>query len=292
MTAPEKDAADALIAAALREDFGERGDVTTATFVPPEARGRARMFAKQPDIALSGVEIAARVFQAVDPDLTVRILRSDGESPAPGETVLEVEGRLAPILSAERTALNFAQHLSGVSTLTRRFVDAVSGTRCQILDTRKTTPGWRLLEKAAVRHGGGTNHRRGLDDAVMVKDNHLLAEQRLPALQAGIEAVRARYPGIKVELEVDTLEQLDAFLRLDGVDVILLDNFELAGLREAVRRRDTITPSILLEASGGVTLATVRAIAETGVDFISSGALTHSAPSVDLSLEIIGSIPT
>lgn len=286
MTTPLKDAADPLITAALREDLGDRGDVTTAAFVPADALGKARMFGKSPGIVLSGIAIAAEVFRRVDPSLEVRLLCQDGDSPEPGQTIIEVSGRLAPILTAERTALNFAQHLSGVATLTRRFVEAVRGTNCRILDTRKTTPGWRLLEKAAVAHGGGTNHRHGLYDAVMVKDNHLVAEHRLPALREGIARVRESFPGIKVELEVDTLEQLAAFLALPGVDVILLDNMSLEQLREAVRRRNAANPAVLLEASGGVTLETVRGIAETGVDFISAGALTHSAPSVDLSLEI------
>lgn len=291
MNVPEKDAADALVEAALREDLGDRGDVTTLCFVPPNALGHARMFAKEPGIVLSGLEIAQLVFNRVDPSLQVRLTAKDGDSPVPGASILEVEGRLAPILTAERTALNFVQHLSGVASLTRRFVQAVQGTSCQILDTRKTTPGWRLLEKAAVAHGGGTNHRRGLHDAVMVKDNHLVAEHRIPALRQGIERVRTTYPGMIIELEVDTLEQLDAFLTLPGVDVILLDNMSLDHLREAVRRRNAVNPSIRLEASGGVTLGTVRGIAETGVDFVSVGALTHSAPSVDVSLEISATGP-
>lgn len=292
MNSPEKDAADALIKAALLEDLGDRGDVTTRHFVPPDALGRARLFAKQPDTVLSGLEIARRVFERVDPSLRVHLSAADGDSPSPGATVLEVGGRLASILTAERTALNFVQHLSGVATLTRRFVHAVQGTSCRILDTRKTTPGWRLLEKAAVAHGGGTNHRHGLYDGVMVKDNHLVAEHRLPALRAGIDRVRSAHPGMKIELEVDTLEQLDAFLTLDGVDVILLDNMSLEQLREAVRRRNATKPSVQLEASGGVRLDTVRGIAETGVDFVSVGALTHSAPAVDVSLEIRSEDPS
>ncbi|MBU6301468.1 MAG: carboxylating nicotinate-nucleotide diphosphorylase [Verrucomicrobia bacterium] len=292
MNSPEKDAADALIKAALLEDLGDRGDVTTRHFVPPDALGRARLFAKQPDTVLSGLEIARRVFERVDPSLRVHLSAADGDSPSPGATVLEVGGRLASILTAERTALNFVQHLSGVATLTRRFVHAVQGTSCRILDTRKTTPGWRLLEKAAVAHGGGTNHRNGLYDGVMVKDNHLVAEHRLPALRAGIDRVRSAHPGMKIELEVDTLEQLDAFLTLDGVDVILLDNMSLEQLREAVRRRNATKPSVQLEASGGVRLDTVRGIAETGVDFVSVGALTHSAPAVDVSLEIRSEDPS
>jgi nicotinate-nucleotide pyrophosphorylase (carboxylating) len=292
MNLPEKDAADALITAALLEDLGDRGDVTTRHFVPPDALGRARLFAKQPETVLSGLEIARRVFERVDPSLRVHLSAADGDSPSPGATVLEVGGRLASILTAERTALNFVQHLSGVATLTRRFVHAVQGTSCRILDTRKTTPGWRLLEKAAVAHGGGTNHRHGLYDGVMVKDNHLVAEHRLPALRAGIDRVRSAHPGMKIELEVDTLEQLDAFLTLDGVDVILLDNMSLEQLREAVRRRNATKPSVQLEASGGVRLDTVRGIAETGVDFVSVGALTHSAPAVDVSLEIRSEDPS
>lgn len=292
MNSPEKDAADALITAALLEDLGDRGDVTTRHFVPPDALGRARLFAKQPETVLSGLEIARRVFERVDPSLRVHLSAADGDSPSPGATVLEVGGRLASILTAERTALNFVQHLSGVATLTRRFVHAVQGTSCRILDTRKTTPGWRLLEKAAVAHGGGTNHRHGLYDGVMVKDNHLVAEHRLPALRAGIDRVRSAHPGMKIELEVDTLEQLDAFLTLDGVDVILLDNMSLEQLREAVRRRNATKPSVQLEASGGVRLDTVRGIAETGVDFVSVGALTHSAPAVDVSLEIRSEDPS
>lgn len=292
MNSPEKDAADALIKAALLEDLGDRGDVTTRHFVPPDALGRARLFAKQPDTVLSGLEIARRVFERVDPSLRVHLSAADGDSPSPGATVLEVGGRLASILTAERTALNFVQHLSGVATLTRLFVHAVQGTSCRILDTRKTTPGWRLLEKAAVAHGGGTNHRHGLYDGVMVKDNHLVAEHRLPALRAGIDRVRSAHPGMKIELEVDTLEQLDAFLTLDGVDVILLDNMSLEQLREAVQRRNATKPSVQLEASGGVRLDTVRGIAETGVDFVSVGALTHSAPAVDVSLEIRSEDPS
>jgi len=283
---PPQDSLNTLIAAALREDLGDRGDITTAHFVPPEARGEARLFAKSPGTVLSGVEAARRVFLAVDDSLRVSVQHPDGATPAPGETVATVAGSLASILTAERTALNFVQHLSGVASLTRRYVDAVAGTGCRILDTRKTTPGWRALEKAAVAHGGGTNHREGLFDAVMVKDNHLLAEHRLTALQEGIRRVRATHPDIRVEVEADTVAQAESFLGLDGVDVILLDNMVPDQLREAVRLRNALAPRILLEASGGVTLATVRGIAETGVDFVSVGALTHSAPAVDVSLEI------
>jgi nicotinate-nucleotide pyrophosphorylase (carboxylating) len=196
---------------------------------------------------------------------------------------MAVHGRAASLLTAERTALNFLQRLSGVATLTGRFVDAVNGTSAKILDTRKTTPGMRLFEKAAVVSGGATNHRFGLHDMVMVKDNHLAASSSLEELQSAISRVKAERPGIRVELEADTLEQVRRFVTLRGVDVILLDNMTLAELREAVSLK---RPGMALEASGGVNLETVRQIAETGVDFVSVGEMTHSARAVDLSLEV------
>ena len=201
----------------------------------------------------------------------------------PGEIAMVVRGRAAPLLTAERTALNFLQRLSGVATLTGRFVDAVGGTSAKILDTRKTTPGMRLFEKAAVVSGGGANHRLGLHDMVMVKDNHLAANSSLEDLQDAISRVKAARHGIRVELEADTVEQVRKFVSLHGVDVILLDNMTLAELREAVALK---RPGIAFEASGGVNLETVRQIAETGVDFISVGEMTHSARAVDLSLEV------
>ncbi len=194
---------------------------------------------------------------------------------------MEIRGRAASVLTAERTALNFLQRLSGVATLTRQYVEAVRGTSARILDTRKTTPGWRALEKAAVAAGGGTNHRVGLYDMALVKDNHLAAGTDL---QKAIDRLRAERPGVRVELEADTLDQVRGFLKLKGVDVILLDNMSLAELREAVSLRQG---GLVFEASGGVNLETVRGIAETGVDFISVGAITHSARAVDLSLEIV-----
>jgi nicotinate-nucleotide pyrophosphorylase (carboxylating) len=200
--------------------------------------------------------------------------------------VLRVEGSARSILTAERTALNFLQRLSGVATLTRRYVDAIAGTGAAILDTRKTTPGYRMLEKAAVVHGGGTNHRIGLFDRAMVKDNHLVAESRLPGLQASIAELKADRPEVEVELEADRLEQVEAFFGLEGVDYLLLDNMSLEDLRAAVAMRNGRTIP-RLEASGGVNLERVRGIAETGVDFISVGALTHSAPSLDLGLDFV-----
>jgi nicotinate-nucleotide pyrophosphorylase (carboxylating) len=272
------------IAIALIEDIGP-GDLTSACFVPAGLRASARIFAKEPATA-AGVETAAEVFQRVDPSIAVRIITPSGESLTPGQTVLEISGPVRPILTAERVALNFLQRLSAVATLTRRFVDAIAGTSAVILDTRKTTPGLRILEKAAVRAGGGQNHRFGLFDMVMVKDNHLAADPAAYAatLRDQVAQFRHDHPGIRVEVEADTLDQVSAFLPIPGIDVILLDNMTLDQLREAVRLRGTT--AVKLEASGGVTLATVRDIALTGVDFISSGALTHSAGSIDFSLEL------
>lgn len=269
------------IAIALAEDLGE-GDLTAAFFVQNRP-GSARLFAKEAAVA-AGVETAAEVFRRVAPSARVEVLQPDGSRLAPGDPVLRVEGPLPSLLSAERVALNFLQHLSGIATLTRRFVDAVAGTRARILDTRKTLPGLRMLEKAAVRAGGGTNHRMGLYDMVMVKDNHLAADTSLEHLQTAISKFKQAHPGVRVEIEADTLAQVEAFLSLTGVDVILLDNMSLADLRTAVALSAGRIP---LEASGGVTLETVASIAATGVDFISAGALTHSARAIDFSMELL-----
>ena len=269
------------IALALAEDIGS-GDLSAQYFVENRP-GRARLFAKETAVA-AGVETAAEVFRRVSADITVRVVRPSGCALQVEDSVLEVDGPLPSLLTAERVALNFLQHLSGIATLTRRFVDAVAGTKARILDTRKTVPGLRLLEKAAVLSGGGTNHRMGLYDMVMVKDNHLAAGTTLAALQASIRRVRAEHPGTRVELEADRLEQVEGFLLLEGVDVILLDNMSLAELRSAV----ALTGGrVTLEASGGVSLETVAAIAATGVDFISVGALTHSARAIDFSMELL-----
>ena len=274
---PEPD----IITLALAEDIGA-GDVTTRWFTPRERTAGARIIAKQKGV-LAGVNVAAEVFARVDSSLRVKVLRCDGDALLAGDPVLAVSGCAASILTAERTALNFIQRLSGVATMARRYADAVAGTGAVILDTRKTTPGMRLLEKAAVAAAGATNHRVGLYDMVMVKDNHLAAGSTVCDLQAAIVRAKASDPTLRIEIEADTLDQAKAFFELSGVDVVLLDNMTNDSLREAVRLRP---PGIRLEASGGVTLETVRAIAETGVDFISVGALTHSAPSVDFSLEL------
>jgi nicotinate-nucleotide pyrophosphorylase (carboxylating) len=273
------------IAVALAEDLGN-GDVTAAFFVEKRP-GKARLFAKEKAIA-AGVETAADVFCRVDPNTKTSIIRPSGSRLETGDTVLEIEGSLPSLLSAERVALNFLQHLSGIATLTARFVAAVSGTKARILDTRKTVPGLRLLEKAAVLSGGGTNHRMGLYDMAMVKDNHLAAETTPQQLQGAIDRLRSERPGVRVELEADTLAQVAQFLELRGVDVILLDNMPPETMRTAVDMTAKRSPHVLLEASGGVSLETVAAIAHTGVDFISVGALTHSARAIDFSMELLG----
>lgn len=270
------------VALALAEDIGT-GDITCEFFVADGHRSTAKIFTKQDGAIAAGVEVGAEVFLLVDHSLDVKIARPSGSPLANGDTVLEITGSTRSILTAERTALNFIQQLSGVATLTRKFVDAVKPHRARILDTRKTTPGLRALEKSAVSSGGGTNHRFGLYDMAMVKENHV-ASTSLTQLASNIRAFRERHPKHRVELEAQSLQQVRDFLAMDGIDVIMLDNLSVEEMREAVRLRGS--RSVYLEASGGVTLATVNAIAATGVDFISVGALTHSAPAIDFSLDI------
>jgi nicotinate-nucleotide pyrophosphorylase (carboxylating) len=272
-----------LIDLALAEDVGP-GDVTSAYFVPEDRLARGLIVAKE-DGVVAGVEVAAEVFRRVDEKLRLNLLLEDGSHVTSQACVMEVRGKARSLLTAERVALNFLQRLSGVATRTRFFVGQVEGTGARILDTRKTTPGWRVLEKAAVVAGGGMNHRMGLYDRAMVKDNHLVAEGGLDALQKAINRLRKDKPGVQVELEADRLDQVEQFLTLEGVDFLLLDNMDLASLRKAVAMRGEEGP--LLEASGGVTLATVGEIARSGVDFISVGSLTHSAVALDFSLEFV-----
>ena len=222
---------------------------------------------------LSGGAVGLEIFRKVDPAIEAGLLVNDGDRIAEGAYIRNIEGPARGILTAERTVLNFMQRMSGVASATRQYVDAVRGTRTQILDTRKTIPGWRYLDKQAVRHGGGMNHRMGLYDRVMVKDNHLVAENRPEELQEAIRRLKADHPGVEVELEADDLEQFRAFLELRGVDYVLLDNMSHEQLLRAVELRGDATVP-LLEASGGVTLETVAGIASTGVDFISVGAIT------------------
>jgi nicotinate-nucleotide pyrophosphorylase (carboxylating) len=263
---------------ALAEDIGS-GDLTSASLVPADHRSEARIFAKE-DAVLAGTEAARAVYQQLDPQIAITVRKQDGEAVRPGDTVLEIAGRTRSILTGERVALNFIQRLSGVATITRKFVDAVAGTGVEILDTRKTTPGLRSLEKAAVKAGGGRNHRLGLFDAVLVKDNHLLAH---PDLATAVQEIRGKYPKLLIEVEADSVEQVREFVRLEAINVILLDNMSPEEIRKCIALR---RPGLKFEASGGVSLATVRAIADTGVDYISAGQLTHSAPSIDFSLEL------
>ncbi len=270
------------IAAALSEDIGA-GDVTSEFFVSPRLQALGRIVARE-RATVAGSETAAEVFRRVDPKLHVAILQPDGVALMGGETIIEVRGAARSILTAERVALNFLQRLSGIATLTRQFVEAAGKSKAKILDTRKTTPGLRSLEKAAVVAGGGANHRLGLYDMVLVKDNHLMASNGVTGLAAAVQRVRRERPDVQVELEADQLEQVRAFLRIPGVDVILLDNMKPTEMREAVALGKK--KGVKFEASGGVTLMNIRQIATTGVDFVSVGALTHSARAIDFSLEL------
>ena len=269
------------IAIALQEDVGA-GDVTTEFFVPEGLQALGRIIARERAIVAGG-QTAAEVFQRVNPTLNVEVLQPDGTALIGGETILEVRGLARSILTAERVALNFLQRLSGVATLTRQFVDAIGKSRAKILDTRKTTPGLRALEKAAVLAGGGANHRHNLSEMVLVKDNHLTAGAGFSGFASAIQRLRQERPGIRIEVEADRLEQVHSFLQIEGIDVILLDNMKPSEMREAVALG---RKKVKFEASGGVTLKTVRQIAATGVDYISVGALTHSARAIDMSLEV------
>jgi nicotinate-nucleotide pyrophosphorylase (carboxylating) len=291
----ERRNAETLIDLALIEDLGrmDEGDRTTTATIPPFARGAAG-FVTRSEGVLAGLPVVEMLMDRFDQGARRHRLLSDGDHLVPGAVIARVEGLMRSLLAIERTALNFLQRLSGIATLTARFVAEVAGTRAHILDTRKTTPGWRALEKYAVRCGGGHNHRFGLFDAVLIKDNHLawLAASHSDAIGAAVAAARAYSPsGTVVELEVDSLDQLDRALEC-GPEIILLDNFEPEALAEAVHRRNAKAPRVLLEASGGVTLATVRVLARAGVDRISVGALTHSAPALDIGLDFDRSLPS
>ncbi len=267
-----------LLERALAEDIGS-GDVTSKLTIPESLQGTAVIEARQ-DLIVCGLEVAREVFAAVDPTLRFEAIASDGECVRPGTILARIAGSMRSILAAERTALNFLQRLSGVATLTQKYVDQIAGTSTKLVDTRKTLPGWRALDKYAVATGGGTNHRIGLYDGILIKDNHIAAAG---SLARAVQAAKTGAPKhLRVQVEVESLEQAQIALEA-GADSLLLDNQtpeSLTAICKALRDR------IELEASGGVTLANIRAIAETGVHRISVGALTHSAPAVDIALEI------
>jgi nicotinate-nucleotide pyrophosphorylase (carboxylating) len=270
-----------LIDLALEEDLG-RGDVTTHAVIDEGATATAHLVARQP-LVLAGLGICTAVFERVDASFAAVALAKDGDRLAAGARVATYTGKAASLLAAERTALNFVQRLSGIATLARAFVEAAAGTDLRITDTRKTTPGFRLLEKYAVRMGGASNHRFDLGSGVLIKDNHV-------AVAGGVgEAVRrtrGKIPhGLKIEVEVDSLEQLDEALDA-GADIVLLDNFSLADIEKAVAKTRSRQPHPLLEVSGGITLEKIEHLARTGVNIVSVGGLTHSAPAVDLALDI------
>ena len=270
-----------LIDLALEEDLG-RGDVTTDAVIGAEVKARGRIVTREP-LVVAGTAVAAEVFRRLEPQTRVTVVGSDGIETAAGAVVMELAGSAAALLRAERTALNFLQRLSGIATVTRRYVTAAAGTRTRIADTRKTYPGARALEKLAVRAGGGSNHRFDLGGGVLIKDNHLAVAG---SVAEAIRRARAFAPhGLKIEVEVDTFEQLEAALGA-GADIILLDNFTTAEVIRALSRVGSAAGRPQLEVSGGVTLERVPELAATGVDIISIGALTHSARSVDLSLEL------
>jgi nicotinate-nucleotide pyrophosphorylase (carboxylating) len=269
------------IAAALKEDIGE-GDITTDFFVPETLHATGRITAREKAI-VAGIGAAGEVFRQVDPSIDIQLIRPDGDEVVAGDVMIEVRGLARSILKAERVALNFLQRLCGIATLTRQFVDAIGNHPAKILDTRKTTPGLRALEKAAVVAGGGVNHRFGLYDMVLVKDNHLATFGGLSSFADRIQQLRRERPNIRIEVEADDLEQARAFAEVDGIDVILLDNMTPAQIREALAvRKDNVQ----FEASGGITLKNVKRIAATGVDYISIGSLTNAARAIDIGLEM------
>jgi len=270
------------VATALEEDLGGVGDITTNAIIPPDAQGDASIIVRKPGV-IAGLDLAAASFKSLDPDVRFTRIVEDGSKVETGATIARIAGKTRALLTGERTALNFFGRLSGIATLTAGYVAAVEGTHAKIVETRKTTPGLRALEKYAVRCGGGTNHRFGLYDAVLVKDNHIAAAG---GLAEALNAVRTAVGHlVKIEVEVDTLDQLENVLRFP-IDAVLLDNMDAGTLKRAIA---LVKGRVITEASGGVTLESVREIAKTGVDLISVGALTHSARSLDSSLEWKGS---
>lgn len=283
----ERVAAKPLLTVSLREDLGREGDLTTQAFLPPDEIGTVRIVSRQKGVT-AGLPLAESVWQLLDSTVAVKRLIPDGTAVEPGSVIAEVTGKVPILLAGERAALNFMTHLSGIASLTAKFVAAVQGTNAGIYDTRKTLPGWRILAKYAVRAGGGRNHRMGLFDAVLIKDNHLAAWKAADSqhtVAGAILTARAKVgAGVIVEVEVDTLEQFENALTALP-DIVLLDNMNPDLLLRAVDIRNETAPAVQLEASGGIQLGNVRAIAETGVERISIGALTHSAPALDLGLD-------
>jgi nicotinate-nucleotide pyrophosphorylase (carboxylating) len=277
-----------LIDAALSEDLGGNngirsvvGDITTRAIIPEDAELEAVLITRE-NVVVAGLDVALEVFRRLDPDAVLEPQVRDGDHAAGGAILARIKGQAQALLTAERTALNFIQHLSGIATLTRAYVEKIKGTRCALLDTRKTIPGLRALEKYATRKGGGSNHRLGLHDGVLIKDNHIAV-----ASGVGKAVARAKAAGLSdIEVECDTLNQVAEALEAEA-DSLLLDNMDVETLRRAVALRDDKNAKAKLEASGGVTIETIRVIAETGVDFISVGRITQSAPAVDIGLDFI-----
>ena len=277
MTLPAGFDVDDFVRRTLAEDLGTGGDVTSNATIPADAHFVAEMNARQ-EIVVAGIEIAAAFFRALDPEVRVEELTEDGSRVAPGTVLMRLDGNARAMLTAERSALNTLQHLSGIATLTRTYVDAIAGTGAVLIDTRKTIPGLRALEKYAVRMGGAQNHRMRLDDGVLIKDNHVAV---CGGVAEAVRSAKAANTGLAVQVEVDRIAQIEPALEA-GADRLLLDNMDPAMLRQAVKLVDGRVP---LEASGGVTLETIRSIAETGVNFISVGRITQSAPAVDIGLD-------
>lgn len=284
MTASVEPDVRALIDLALNEDVGT-GDITSLATIPADREATAVMLSKDVGV-LSGIDVAEEVFRTVDPELTFRALKQNGDAVADREEIAVITGNARSILTAERTALNFVQRLSGVATISSQYAAALAGSNSKIVDTRKTTPGMRLLQKRAVQHGGGSNHRFGLADGVLIKDNHLAAIGGENRIADAVQAARSVAPHtLKIEVEVASLDEL--MLALDaGADIVMLDNMSTESISQAVAIRNAHTNRALLEASGNVTIERLPELAETGVDLISAGALTHSAPSLDISLDI------
>jgi nicotinate-nucleotide pyrophosphorylase (carboxylating) len=277
MTLPAGFDLDDFVRRTLAEDLGTGGDVTSNATIPADAHFVAEMNARQ-EIVVAGIEIAAAFFRALDPEVRVEELTEDGSRVAPGTVLMRLDGNARAMLTAERSALNTLQHLSGIATLTRTYVDAIAGTGAVLIDTRKTIPGLRALEKYAVRMGGAQNHRMRLDDGVLIKDNHVAV---CGGVAEAVRSAKAANTGLAVQVEVDRIAQIEPALEA-GADRLLLDNMDPAMLRQAVKLVDGRVP---LEASGGVALETIRSIAETGVNFISVGRITQSAPAVDIGLD-------